>query len=381
MPYSPEQLVRSRVMQLPAYKRPPRPEALAREQGVARIARLGLNENPLGPSPGALREIRRFLRRIHEYPDGASALLKEKLAADLGVEPDQIATGNGADDILLLLAQIFVDEGDQCIIPAPSFPIYTRSVRLMGGLPVFSPLKHHSIDLTDIRARITVKTKVIFLCNPNNPTGTILTRAALDEFMGRLPDRLVVILDEAYREFVTHGEFPDGLAYLRQGKPVVIVRTFSKIAGLAGIRLGYAVGHPAFAEAVDRVRNPFNVNILAQAAGLGALRDKAFTKKTLKTTVQERDWLAAEFRRLGFEPIPSETNFVCVDVRQDGEPVAEHLLTCGIQVRSCGIYDMPNHLRVSVGTHRENARVIRVLAGFLAGSPARARRMARGRRP
>lgn len=339
--------------------------ALAREYGVHDAIKLASNENPLGPSPAALAAIAAVLAELARYPDGNGHVLKAALAARLGVTPAEITLGNGSNDILELAARTFVAPGDEVIFSAHAFAVYPIVTQAVGGRAVTVPAREWGHDLAAMAAAVTAKTKLIFLANPNNPTGTWFTRAALTEFLARVPARVPVVLDEAYFEYVTAAEYPNGIALLAQYPQLIVTRTFSKIYGLAGLRIGYGVSASAVADLFNRVRQPFNVNSLAQAAALAALGDATHVDRARAANRDGMQQLTRGFSEMGLEFIPSVGNFVCVRVGAAAR-VYETLLRQGVIVRPVANYGMPDYLRVTVGTSAENTRFLQALRAALA---------------
>ncbi len=344
-------------------------ETLEREYGIRDSIKLASNENPLGSSPRALAAVQGCLASLNRYPDGAGHTLLQRLAVHLSeseaVQPDQIVMGNGSDDILGLLARVLLQAGDEVIIPTPSFLMYDIVARAAGARIRQVPLKQLAIDLPAVLAQVGPRTRMIFLCNPNNPTGSIVRRAECDAFMAQLPPEVVVVIDEAYIEFARDPQCAQGLAYLSDDRPVVTLRTFSKVYGLAGLRVGYGVMPQPLAERVNRVRMPFNVNSLAQAAACAALDDREFMQRTLSLVHAELDFLHAELARRGVRSFPTQSNFFLIDVEQEADRIFERLLRQGVIVRSMRSYGFPNYIRVNVGLHSENERFLAALSETL----------------
>lgn len=339
-------------------------EQLQSELRVAEIIRLSANENPLGPSPGAVEAVAREARRAHLYPDGGGTALRQALSHHLGVAPEAILLGNGADELLVLIAWAAFEPGDEVVIPYPSFEPYATVVTLSGATPVWSPLVDYQTDLADVARRVTPRTKALILCSPHNPTGVILHREPLRKFLTGLgADPPLVILDEAYRDFADDPETADGVGLLPDFPTLIALRTFSKIAGLAGLRVGYAVARPEVIERLNRVRSPFNVNRLAQAAAVAALADREHWERTVTLIREERRFLTAELTRRGLSVVPSQANFLLVRTREDADAFREQLLRSGILVRAGAAVGFPGHLRISVGTRAQNERLLAALDG------------------
>ncbi len=333
-------------------------EELARQYGVTDAVKLASNENPLGPSPLALDAVRKCLDGLNRYPDGAGHDLVEGLAAAHNLKPGQVVIGNGSDDLLAMLARVFLDDDSQVVVPHPSFLMYSIVARSAGALPVEVPLKNLAIDLPAMAGAVNEKTRLVFICCPNNPTGTVLGHGQLESFLNDLPDNVIVVLDEAYVEFVRAGEGVQSLEFLAQERPVVVLRTFSKVYGLAGLRVGYGLMPVQIADLLNRVRMPFNVNSLAQAAALAALRDAEFLEKTRSMIHAEMDRMYAALAKRGIEYCPSQANFLLIKVRYPAERVFEALLRQGVIVRSMKSYALDDYIRLSIGLPAENDRFL-----------------------
>jgi histidinol-phosphate aminotransferase len=343
-------------------------EELEREYGIGNSIKLASNENPLGPSPKAVEAIGRQISSLHRYPDGAGHVLLNKLAAKLNVLPGQIVMGNGSDDILGLLSRVLLQPGDEAIIPTPSFLMYLIVTQSAGAVPVQVPLRDMGIDLAEILRRVTPRTRLIFICNPNNPTGTMVTQETFEAFMAALPPEVVVVLDEAYIEFVRDPSCARGLSFLSGDPTVVTLRTFSKIYGLAGLRVGYGVMPEPLAQLLNRIRMPFNVNSLAQAAAVAALDDTEFFEKTTALIHAGLDFLFAEIEKRGLHCFPTQTNFFLIDLQRDAEDVFERFLRQGVIVRAMTAYGFPNYIRINVGLPEENQRFLAALDQVMAES-------------
>jgi len=341
-------------------------EEVKREYGLTDVIKLASNENPLGASPKVLAALHVALEEINFYPDAHSYYLREALSRRLGLSADQIALGNGADGLIREVCLAYLEEGDEVIVSCSSFPVYDISAQVVRARLVKTPLKDNGLDLTAMAAAITPRTKLVFICNPNNPTSTMVTAAEVEQFMARVPDGVLVVLDEAYYEFVDSADFPDSLRYVREGrKNVLVLRTFSKIYGMAGLRLGYGVACPEVMAALETVRESFPVNRLAQAAGLAALEDAEFLRRTVEMNHAGRLYLYREFERLGLPCVRSHTNFVLVKVGPQAGRLFQALLRQGVIVRPCTGYDLPEHLRITVGMPEQNARLIQALETVL----------------
>lgn len=341
-------------------------EEVQREYGLQNVIKLASNENPLGPSPRAVVAMREALARVNIYPDGQSYYLRQAIARHLGLDPEQVSVGNGADGIIVQTCLAYLEEGDEVVVSRSSFPVYDVYTHVMRATLVKTPLKEYGIDLRAMAQAINKRTKIVFVCNPNNPTGTVVTAPEVEEFLAAVPDRVLVVFDEAYYEFVDTEAFPDTLQYIREGRQnVMTIRTFSKVYGLAGIRLGYAAAVPELLAPLNVVREPFAVNLLAQAAGLAVLGDEDFLRASVVANRAGRLFLYREFERLGLFAIRSHTNFVLVRVGPQAGQVARALLERGVIVRPCGGYDLDEFLRVTVGSAEQNARLVAALEEVL----------------
>ncbi|OGL64565.1 MAG: histidinol-phosphate transaminase [Candidatus Tectomicrobia bacterium RIFCSPLOWO2_12_FULL_69_37] len=366
MALDPKALLRKGVDSLTPYVPGRTTEEVARAHGLdaSGIVKLASNENALGPSPAALRALQGALGKLHRYPDSAARGLRAKLAGRLGVKPGQVFVGNGGDDVLSVLARTFLNEGEEAVIPAPTFSPYAHVSRVMGARVVTSPLRDFRIDLGDVRARVTERTKLVFLCSPNNPTGAIVPGRELVPFLEGLPPRVLVLLDEAYGDFVEDPEFPDSIALARR-HPLIVLRSFSKIYGLAGLRVGFGVGDEGLIGYMDRVREPFNVNLLAQIAAEAALDDEAFRRRAVEAVREGRRKLYAAFRRMELDCLESQANFIFVRVG-DGDGVFEALMRQGVIVRPGSVFGCPEWVRVTMGLPEEDERLLLALRQALA---------------
>ena len=346
-------------------------DELEREYGVAGIIKLASNENPLGPSPRALAAAREALADVWLYPDGNGFALKQLLADKHGVSPEQITLGNGSSDLLEFVVRCLVSPGDEVLFSQHAFAIYPIVTQAAGGVPVAAPARNWGHDLAALRAAITPRTRVIFIANPNNPTGTWLDGDALKAFIDAVPREIVVVVDEAYFDYAidsaTGAEgYADSSEWLAEFPHLMVTRTFSKSYGLAGLRVGYGLSHPALADLMNRVRPPFNVNGPALAAAAAALGDADHLHHTVRTNAAGLRQLEAAFTDMGLDYIPSVANFISVDVGRPAAPLFDALLREAVIVRPVANYDMPHHLRVSVGTEEQNQRLIAALRKVLA---------------
>lgn len=306
-------------------------EEVQRELGIKDVIKLASNENPLGPSPDAVRAIQEAAERVYLYPDGNCYYLKNALAEKHGVSPENIIVGNGTDEIIKMLAEAYLNPGDEIVVADPTFSEYEFAALVMAGRAVKVPCRSFRHDLKAMAAAITPRTRLVFICNPNNPTGTIVGQMMLDNFLKEIPPSALVVLDEAYADYVTAEHYPDSLAYVRYGRPnVIVLRTFSKIYGLAGLRVGYGVAVPEIIKNLNRVREPFNVNLVAQAAAIAALKDEAHYRKSREINIEGKQYLYEQFAAMGLTYVPTETNFIFVDVGQDSRGVFQELLKRGL---------------------------------------------------
>ncbi len=352
-----ESLAKPSVRTQPVYE-PGKPiEYVARELGLdpATIIKLASNENPWGPSPLAVAAAQRALQAGELYPDGGCFALRQKLAAKWSLGADQFVIGNGSNEIIELLGHVFVGAGDEVVMGAPAFVVYKLVTLLFGAKAVEVPLVNWRHDLAKIAAAITPRTKLVYVCTPNNPTGTANTEAELIAFVRGLPDHVIAVVDEAYAEFVERA--PDLRPLIAEGRKLVCLRTFSKIYGLASLRIGYGYASAEVCALLNRVRQPFNVNAIAQAAALAALDDVAFAEKTARENRAGLVQLERGCRDLGLEIVPSVANFMLVRVG-DGGKVFEELQRKGVIVRPVKSYGLPDWVRVTVGSHEQNVRVL-----------------------
>jgi histidinol-phosphate aminotransferase len=348
------------LRELVAYE-PGKPvEDLARELGLApgEIIKLASNENPLGPSPAARQAMIDTIDRAHFYPDGGGYYLREAVAEQLGLSMANVILGNGSNEIIEFLGHAYLQPGDEVVVAKHSFAVYRLMAQLFGAKVVDVPDPGFIADLDAMLAAITPRTKEVFIANPNNPTGTMVFQDDIDRFMERVPEHVMVVFDEAYFEFLD--EPPDVLKYVRAGRNVVVLRTFSKIQGLANLRIGYGLAAAEIIEVLQKARQPFNANGIAQAGALAGLHDQAHMDATRRVTREGRDLFQAEFLEMNLEFVPSHANFVLVRVG-DGKKVFDALLRRGLIVRAMGSYGLPEWIRVSVGTMPQNKAFIAAL--------------------
>lgn len=338
---------------------------LERELGISNIIKLASNENPLGPSPAALRAVERASRELTLYPDGSGFALKSAISARFGLTPAQLTLGNGSNDLLDMIARAFLAPGRRSVFAQYSFAVYPIATQAVGAQAVEVPAFLYGHDL-DAMATAAQGAAVVWLANPNNPTGTWFDRAAFERFMAQVPASVLVVLDEAYSEYVDEPAYPNGLEYLPKHPNLVVCRTFSKAYGLAGLRVGYAASSPEIADMLNRVRQPFNVSSVALAAAEAVLGDDDYLKRSVAVNRAGLAQVADGLRLLDLAVIPSIGNFITFDCGRPAQPLFQALLREGVIVRPVGNYGMPDHLRVSIGTHEQNARFLAALGKVLA---------------
>jgi histidinol-phosphate aminotransferase len=345
------------ILKLVSYE-PGKPvEELAREMGLRpeEIVKLASNENPLGPSPKAVAAMREALDRAHFYPDGGGWALRTAIAEKLGLTRENVVLGNGSNEIIEFIGHAFLRPGDEVITARHAFAVYTLMAQLFGAKTIEVPDPGFTHDLNAMLAAVSWRTRQIFIANPNNPTGTMVGQQEIDDFMGRVPEEVLVVFDEAYYEFLDNP--PNVLKFVRDGRNVVIMRTFSKIQGLAGLRIGYGLASKEIAEVLQKTRQPFNANSIAQAGALAGIYDDEYMRETRELTHEGREFLQSTFLSMGLEFVPSAANFVLVRVG-DGGKVVEALLRRGLIVRAMRSYKLPEWIRVSVGTMDQNRRFV-----------------------
>jgi histidinol-phosphate aminotransferase len=356
-----QDIAKQSVMKIKPYVAGKPIEEVQREYGISDVVKLASNENPLGPSKLAVKAMAKKLSSLNLYPESSAFYLRQALAKRLNIAENTLLFGNGSNELLHLLAEAFVSAGEEVMFSELSFVVYGIATNLAGGTAVRIPQKDFRHDLDGFAKKLTDKTKLIYICNPNNPTGTMITKEEFEKFMGAVSPKTIVALDEAYFEYVQDGNFPDGMKYLLKYPNLVVLRTFSKVYGLAGIRIGYAVADPDIIEILERIRAPFNSNLLAQAGAQAALSDSVHIKKTLKTNSEGKKYLYTELKKLGVECVPSQANFIFVKFGKDGSTVFEELLKKGVIIRP----QHGNYGRITIGTMKENKRLIGALKQIL----------------
>jgi len=338
-------------------------EELERELGIRDSVKLASNENPLGPSPLVLKEIINDLTNtksslsLNRYPDGNGYYLKQALSKRLSVSEDEIILGNGSNELIDIAARTFLQPGDEAVMAHPSFVVYPMATQAQGATAIQIPLKKYTHDLEAMADAITSSTKIVFIANPNNPTGTMNTKAEFERFMKRIPEGILVVSDEAYCEYVTKPDYPDSMKYLAQGKDILILRTFSKMYGLAGLRIGYGIGPKDIIGEMNKLRPPFNTSSIAQKAALWALQDENHLRRTREINEQGKTYLYKELDSIGIKYVPTEANFIFMPLEQDAHTLYTVLLKQGVIVRPMGQHE----IRVTIGLPEENKRFIDAL--------------------
>jgi len=361
-----EKIVREEIKKISPYV-PGKPiDELKRVYNIEKIIKLASNENPLGCSPKVKEAIKSNLNEINRYPDGSGYYLKKELSNFLKIPEDEIILGSGSSEVISLTLEAFVKIGEEVIYPFPSFIIYRILVLKVGGVPIEVPLEDDfSYNLDRILEKITPKTKIIILCNPNNPTGTIVYRDQLEEFLKKIPDNIIIISDEAYFEYVEDKNFGTCFPYYKN-KNIIITRSFSKIYGLASLRIGYGVGRSEILNYMERIRPPFNTTGLAQVAAIAALRDTEFVKKSIENNIEGKKYLYKEFKKLGIEYIPTEANFILCRFKNDTTPIIKELEKRGIIIRGMKSFGLDNrYVRITIGTPEENKILIKNLSEII----------------
>ncbi len=336
-------------------------DEVKRELGLKSVIKLASNENPYGPSPKALQALRRAAKDVNRYPDGDCFYLRQALAKKLNVSPKQLIFGNGSDEVIVLAVRVFVNPGDEVIIADPSFLIYGIAAKIADANVKAIPLKDFYYDLEAMKRAVTDKTRIIFLGNPDNPSGKYLTQKQLEDFLSGLREDILIFIDEAYYEYVRARDYVDSLGLLKKHKNIIVTRTFSKMYGLAGLRVGYGIASEETIDCLNRIREPFNVNSLAQAAALAALNDPAYYRALGRKIERQREVLYQGVRKLGLKGVESYTNFVLIDTRQDASRVAKALLAKGVIVRDMSFWGLKQFIRVTIGTEAENKRFLNAL--------------------
>jgi histidinol-phosphate aminotransferase len=353
--------VRKEILGLDVYKAGKPVSEVKRELGLEEVTKLASNENPLGCSPKVKEALRQLIDETHMYPDASNYELKDALSAKLGVKPQQIFCSTGSDSLIRVICNTFLEPGDEAIMAEITFPRYDAGAKLMGATSVIIPMENNGLHIEKMVDAITEKTKVIWFCNPNNPTGTIFTKAQFVNVLSRIPDRVLIVMDEAYIEYVTSKEFPNGLEFLKDYSNMIILRTFSKAYGLASLRCGYGIASEELTSYFNRVIGPFDVNLYAQKAAVAALLDEEFFKLVFDTNVSGKEYLYEQFKLMGLPYIETNANFIMVNTKVDDKEVFNKMLKKGIIVRPGHLLCMPGWLRVTIGTEKQNKLFIKVL--------------------
>ena len=340
-------------------------EEVKRELGLKKVTKLASNENPYGPSPKVREAVARAVKTLNRYPDGGCYQLRRFLGKRFHVGLNQIIFGNGSDEIIGMALRALVEPGDEVIVAKPSFLMYSISAQVAGANVKEIPLRDFRYDLNEMRMAVTPKTKIIFIGNPDNPTGTYVLKTEAEKFLKEIPSDVLIFFDEAYFEFVTAPDYPDSLSLLRQHKNMIVTRTFSKLYGLAGLRIGYGLADVQVIDFLNRVREPFNVNSLAQAAAMACLKDQHYYQRIVDILVKQRQYLYQQLSRLKISFVKTETNFILIDVKRDGHKVFGQLLKRGVIVRDMGAWGLKNFIRVTIGTQEENLKFIEALRQIL----------------
>lgn len=361
-PHEVASVCRPAVLTLEEYIAGMTAEEVQRRLGLRDIVKLSSNENPLGPSPRVLEAIAATLPKLATYPETSFFDLKNALAEANGVASENICVGHGSEAVMQLIPQVYVNPGDEVVLADVTYGRYAEASKLMDARLVRVPLRDRCFDLEAMAAAVTGRTRIVWVCNPNNPTGTIVRRKVVEEFLEAVPRSVAVVFDQAYYEFADDPGYPDALDYLKAGHDnVIVLRTFSKAHGLAGLRLGYCIAAAPVRRLLDTVKEPFNLNRLSVVAGPAALSDAAWTARCVEENRRGREFLAKEFARLGFQPVPSQANFVLVDVKQDADDLFQRLLRRGVIVRPASGWGLTTYLRVTVGTREQNQRLLDAL--------------------
>ncbi|MGB7575011.1 MAG: histidinol-phosphate transaminase [Thermodesulfobacteriota bacterium] len=358
-------LARKGILKIASYMPGKSIEEVQKEFGAKKWTKLASNENLLGPSPRALTAIRKELTKIYLYPEGPCTVLRKALAEKFAIPEEMAVISNGADNLIHMIANAFVNEGDEVVIADPTFSVYTNVTQIMGGKPIKVKLKDFTHDLDAMLNKVNRKTKLVFICNPNNPTGTTVSLEAFSYFLSHLPKRAVVVLDEAYGDFAEDAFYPNGLDYIKERKQVIVLRTFSKVYGLAGLRIGYALGREDLVDCLYQVRDPFPVHRLAQVAAVAALNDEDHAIRSIQLVYEGKRYLYKELDRVGLLYVPSQANFIFIDFKKDSERIFQDFLVEGIIIRPGKIWGYPTFARVTIGRMEDNRRFIKALKKIL----------------
>lgn len=340
-------------------------EEVQRQLGLKKVYKMASNENPFGPSPKALCSMRRSLKDLNRYPDANCFYLRQEIAKRLKVQANQLIFGNGSDEIIVLATRAFIQKGDEVVIAHPTFLIYDIASRINAARVVKVPLRNFRYDLSAMLSAITSKTKIIFIANPDNPTGTYVTKKEVENFVKAVPSDILIFLDEAYYEYAPKKDYPDSFSLMQRHKNVLFTRTFSKFYALAGLRIGYGVGDHSLIDILNRIREPFNVNSIAQEAALAALSDKKYYQSIFRKNEKEKKRLYEKLKKMGVFYVPSATNFILIDIKQKGSQVFQRLLQKGVIVRDMTGWGFDTFIRVTVGDRHQNDAFIKHLKEIL----------------
>lgn len=353
-------LPRKSILNVKPYQ-PGKPiEEVKREMGLHDVIKMASNENPLGPSPKAVKAIRKYVNSINRYPEGSCFYLRQLVAKRLRIKPEQLIFGNGSDELIGLALRTFVNEGDEVIVANPTFLMYEVASLAHGAKIKVIPTRYFKYDLKAMKDAVTKDTKLVFIANPDNPNGTYVTRYELEGFLKDLPAGIIVFLDEAYFDFVEEQDYPNGIDYIGRNN-LIVTRTFSKAYGLAGLRVGYGISNSQIIRYMETIREPFNVNSLAQVAAMGALKDKDFLARSKRVVREGRKFLYSELKTMGVRYVPSVTNFLLIELGPKSGEIAEKLLKKGVIVRNMKSWGLENFIRVTMGKKEENKRFIKEL--------------------
>lgn len=356
-----EYKVRKEVESLEKYIAGKPIEEVQREYGIDKVVKLASNENPLGTSEKVREVMGNLIDEMHMYPDASSFNFKEVLSKKLNINKDMIFCGAGSDSLINVICEVFLDKEDESIMAEITFPRYESNTKLMGAKAVKIPLKNNGLDLNAMVDAITERTKIIWFCNPNNPTGGIFTKKELNNVLKRIPEDVIIVMDEAYGEYVTSEEYPDSLELIKSYPNMIILKTLSKAYGLASLRFGYGIANEEIVDYMNRVINSFDVNLFAQRAAVVAIEDDEFINKVKSFNKEQRELLSLEFEKIGLEYIKTEANFIMVNVNGDDRPIHEYLLRHGYIIRPGYLLDMPGWIRVSFGTKEQNIEFCKLL--------------------
>lgn len=364
MTHTLEELIPDYIQGLPAYV-PGKPVEEVEQDLKIHAVKLASNENPLGPSPKAIEAARRALGDANWYPDGGSKRLREVLAARFGVRSEEVFVGLGSSEIIDLASRVLLRPGLEGITSEGSFALFSIAIRASGGKLILTPMKNFAFDLDAIARAVTLQTRIIYIANPNNPTGTAFGAAEFSAFLKRVPGDVLVVYDEAYKEYAERTDFPNAMELFREYNNILTLHTFSKVYGLAGLRIGYGIGHPTLVAEMNKLRTPFNVTSIGQAAALAALDDPEHVQRSAEMNRAERKRLYIELRRLGLNPVPSETNFLFIQLGQNAKSFCDELLHEGVIVRPMAWMGFPDAIRISVGNPGENTKLLGAIAHLI----------------